>query len=330
MKKFQTKRMLLTLSLILATSSFAHAQLTVAGFTNYDLQGFNVLVNSQMLVDHPTVTEDAINYLDTLLLRIGNLGLMPDIMDSLHAVPIFMEWAVAGASAWYHPDVNWLIQNGYNPAKAKAVEIANLNYFVQWSRQNQPWLMMHELSHAYHDRVLSYTYAPIIDAYHAAITAGIYNSVPYNPGNGNPPFNQAAYAKTNSQEYFAEITEAYLGENDYFPFDSADLKTHDPAGYELVRSIWRLGGTTAIDPGGSRSAFSLYPNPARALLQLRLPENLPPYQLTIFANNGAVVRPSEGIPASNSLNISQLPAGLYRIRIIDSGGDVHTATFMKQ
>ena len=317
---------------MLATASFAQAQLTVAGFTNYDLQGFNVLVNSQMLVDHPAVSQDAINYLDTLLLRIGNLGLMPDIMDSLRAVPIFMEWALTGGSAWYHPDVNWLIQNGYNPAKAKAVEIANLNYFVQWSRQNQPWIIMHELSHAYHDRALGYTsYQPIIDAYNAAINAGIYNSVLYNPGNGNPPFNQSAYAKVNAQEYFAEITEAYLGENDYFPFDSADLKLHDPVGYDVVREVWRFGEATKLDPAAQRLLpLSLFPNPAGENLYIGLPEDPRPYRLTAMDASGAQVMNREWYASSRRLDIRPLASGLYAMRISGPDGELYAGKFVRQ
>jgi hypothetical protein len=49
---------------------------------------------------------------------------------------------------------------------------------------------------------------------------------------------QQAYALTNPMEYFAECTEAYFGTNDFFPFVRAELKKHDPAGYELMEKSW--------------------------------------------------------------------------------------------
>ena len=43
---------------------------------------------------------------------------------------------------------------------------------------------------------------------------------------------------TNEKEYFAECTEAYFGENDFFPFNAAELKAHDPEMYALLGTLW--------------------------------------------------------------------------------------------
>jgi hypothetical protein len=43
---------------------------------------------------------------------------------------------------------------------------------------------------------------------------------------------------TNYKEYFAELTEAYFGKNDFFPFERADLKKYDPTGYKLMQDVW--------------------------------------------------------------------------------------------
>ena len=48
-----------------------------------------------------------------------------------------------------------------------------------------------------------------------------------------------AYAMNNHREYFAEITEAYFGTNDFYPFNRAELARHDPEGFELMERIWR-------------------------------------------------------------------------------------------
>jgi hypothetical protein len=297
----------------------AQAQLTVPGFTTYSRQGFEVLVNDQALSQHPAATQNAVAYLDTLLLRITQLGLADDILDSLRHVPIFMEWALTTGSAWYHYDVNWLIQNGYNPAKAKAVEIANISNFVAWSKQNQPMIIMHELTHAYHDRKLGLSYAPVTAAYNAAIASGIYNSVPYNPGNGGGLFSQPAYARVNALEYFAEITEAYLGENDYFPFDSTDLKAHDPAGFAAAKTVWRFGGTTSAGPGAEAPwQLAAFPNPARSRLfvESTVPQ---PLEIRLLDLTGRVrLRETLG-PQGLQLDLDGLPAGTYVLRASGAG-----------
>ncbi len=40
------------------------------------------------------------------------------------------------------------------------------------------------------------------------------------------------------QEYFSELTEAYFGKNDFFPFTRDELKQHDPAGFALMEEAW--------------------------------------------------------------------------------------------
>jgi hypothetical protein len=49
-----------------------------------------------------------------------------------------------------------------------------------------------------------------------------------------------AYAMQNAREYFAELSEAYFGANDYEPFDREALRTFDPAGFDAVKRLWSL------------------------------------------------------------------------------------------
>lgn len=299
--------------LLLVSTGAAQAQLQVNGFSNYALQGFNVLVNNDALNDHPARTQEAIRYLDTLLTRIAGLGLAGDIMDSLRAVPIFMEWALTTGSAWYHPDRNWLIQNGYRPEKAKAVEIANIDNFINWSRQNQPMIVMHELAHAYHDRVLGFSHAPVFAAFNAAVASGNYSSVPYYPGYGNPPFNRPAYALTNEREYFAEITEAYLGQNDYSPFDSAALRTHDPAGYALTRSVWRWGTTSALE-ALPFPQIRIFPNPSAGDIYVQSPDVLKGFSLGFYDLQGRLLQTFFLQGSWNAVSLPHKAEGLYLLK----------------
>ena len=48
-------------------------------------------------------------------------------------------------------------------------------------------------------------------------------------------------ALTNAKEYFAEMTEAYYGFNDHYPFIQFELKQHDPEICELLAKLWQGG-----------------------------------------------------------------------------------------
>jgi hypothetical protein len=65
----------------------------------------------------------------------------------------------------------------------------------------------------------------ISKAYEAAKADGRYESVPYLTHNGQK---LRHYALNTSDEFFAEMTEAYWGQNDYYPFNREELKNCDP------------------------------------------------------------------------------------------------------
>ena len=66
------------------------------------------------------------------------------------------------------------------------------------------------------------------------MASGLYDEVAY-AGGGTAE----AYATTDHIEYFAELTEAYFWENDFYPFTKAELETFDPQGYQVVQDAWQ-------------------------------------------------------------------------------------------
>jgi hypothetical protein len=94
-------------------------------------------------------------------------------------------------------------------------------------------MLLHELAHAYHNRELGANHAGIKTAYKQAIDRKLYERVRHVDGR-----TEKAYAAYNDQEYFAELTEAYFGKNDFFPFNRAELRKHDRAGYDLMEKLW--------------------------------------------------------------------------------------------
>lgn len=152
----------------------------------------------------------------------------------LKKVPICIEYKFNKDRAiWYHKSKEWVLENGYPAEIAKCVEICNMKNFLSWQKLNQPYIVLHELAHAYHDRELGLDNTEVLLAYDNALSSQIYEQVEYNLGG-----QKRAYALNNVEEYFAEITEAYLGINDYFPFNRSQLKDFDPMGYELMVKTW--------------------------------------------------------------------------------------------
>jgi dipeptidyl-peptidase-4 len=134
----------------------------------------------------------------------------------------------------YHPDSDWLVSRGYDPALAKKVHIPRAADLLSRGQMlKHPAVILHELAHAYHDQILNFDEPEIMKAYRSAMDKGIYDKVLLYTGQ-----QVKHYATTDQKEYFAESTEAYLYRNDFYPFVAAELKQHDPAMYAIMEKVW--------------------------------------------------------------------------------------------
>jgi len=134
----------------------------------------------------------------------------------------------------YHPDKGWLIAHGHDPRLAKHVHIPIAQQLLDrkmWAQH--PYVVLHELAHAYHDQVLSFDQADIIASYNAAKKKASTKKVLVYTGQ-----EVRHYGLSNHKEYFAESTEAYFGVNDFYPFVRAELKAHDPTMFALMIKVW--------------------------------------------------------------------------------------------
>lgn len=209
-------------------------------FSDYDsdyvqteMRGWTVIVNRNLLDAQAPLARRALALLDAKLADIERtVYRFP--LRRLQRVPIWMEGGTSGLRGLaYHWSADWLRERGYDPRKAHAVEIHDVRDFIDWS-PGQPWVLMHELAHAYHDRALGEHNEEIAAAYENARRSGAYEGVRHRDGS-----TRRAYALNNRMEYFAELTEAYIGVNDFFPFTRAELERHDPQGYALMEKVWR-------------------------------------------------------------------------------------------
>jgi len=134
----------------------------------------------------------------------------------------------------YHSEVDWLKENGYDADLVNCVHIPVAAELLDPRQINvQPWCVLHELVHAYHDQVLGFDEARIRDAYKAYKESGHGDAALLITGE-----RVRHYGLTDQMEFFAEMSEAYFGTNDFFPFNRGELMTAEPAIYQLLATLW--------------------------------------------------------------------------------------------
>ena len=214
------------------TGTKTHDQRLIAGWT--------VRVSTKLIEDDAASLERAVQMLRVQLDEIVRV-VPPQAVAELQKVPLWIspEYPGTPPRAEFHPDAGWLRANGRDPAMAKGVEFTNVRIFER-DVDRMPSFTLHELAHAYHNRVLprGFDNPEIRAAYDHAKSGGKYERVERWHGNGRPNTFERAYAMTNAMEYFAENTEAFFGRNDFFPFTRDELKQHDPEMFALLEKLW--------------------------------------------------------------------------------------------
>jgi len=206
--------------------------------TTFSFHGWTIHLHDRLWQDDEgqAATRNMLGLLSDQLTRVVKAVPAPAV-ERLRQVPVWInaEYENERPRCEYHPGAGWLRDHGRNPAMAKAVEISNVRIF-EFENRRMPYLMLHELAHAYHDQVLRFDEPRIIAAFEVARESGGYESV--RRFTGTKTVNDKAYAISDHKEYFAESTEAYFGKNDFFPFDRSELRIHDPQIHALLNKLW--------------------------------------------------------------------------------------------
>lgn len=202
-----------------------------ANYVVRDIEGWTVLVHKRLLEDEKELGERTLKLLAAKLFDLTRVVPTP-ALEKLRRVRIWVEKNPKVKCACYHPSRGWLANNGFNPEKEKSVEIGGPENFLGWAAC-QPNMVLHELAHAYHHQVLGYDNPEIKAAFKRAVESKSYESVLYYDGS-----KKRAYALNNDQEYFAELSEAYFGTNDFYPFVRPEVKEHDPEMFKLLQKLW--------------------------------------------------------------------------------------------
>jgi hypothetical protein len=210
---------------------------------------WTVYVKRDFLKRQPALADRAQTLLRLQLFQIARI-VPAGAVKKLRTVQIWVEEKDPSTPCMaYHPNPEWLREHGTNPAMAGCIEVANARNFLDWTLE-QPWMVLHELSHAYHHKFLpgGFENSELEAAYASAMKSKRYDSVLKIAHT-----EEKAYATTNAKEYFAEATEAFFGTNDFYPFVRSELRRHDPMGYELLKKLWGEKSDRAItDQGVSR------------------------------------------------------------------------------
>ena len=202
-----------------------------SSYREQQIEGWRVLLNDRLLAE-TNLCERTLKLLAAQLYQI-TCAVPPEPLAQLRQIPIWVERSSGQFKCMcYHESRGWLSTHGVNPEKTGAVELANPETFLDWTRE-QPWMVLHELAHGYHQRFLGHDHAGIRRCFKQAKTGRSYESVLRINGK-----KERHYALNNEKEYFAEAAEAFFGTNDFYPFVRAELKEHDPELFKLLCELW--------------------------------------------------------------------------------------------
>lgn len=228
-------RLLSLLCLLFATTQEPLATGAAAGPSDYvvrDVRGWTVRVHAELAAEESALGVEVLELLEARLLE-ATRAVPTKALAELRKVELWMELDYEGVPGGvYHPSREWLVGNGHDPALARCVQFGNAKNFLSWSF-SQPSMVIHELAHAYHHQVLGYDEPTVRAAYERAKGSGDYDAVLRYGG-----ARAKAYGMNNEKEYFAELSEAYFGANDFYPFVKPELKEHDPQGFAAIESLW--------------------------------------------------------------------------------------------
>lgn len=199
------------------------------------IEGWAVRVDDRLLAErNRELGEEILRSLESRLSDVGAV-VRPAVLKKLRDVTIVVDMNHGDlVPMQYHPSAEWLANNGYDEGLARCVHIPVADELLEPRQINvQPWCVLHELAHAYHDQVLGFDEARILEAFADYKASGHGDAALLVTGE-----RVRHYGLTDHKEFFAEMTEAYFGTNDFFPFNRGELMEAEPGIHKLMETIW--------------------------------------------------------------------------------------------
>ena len=200
-----------------------------------EIEGWTVRVDDRLLEpNHEETGLRAIHFLAAKLVDIKAV-FAAERLRELQAIAIVLDLNCGELAAMqYHPSAGWLMANGYSADLEKCVHLPQAAKLPTRRNINeQPWVILHELAHAYHDQRLGFDEPRIREAYERFKQSGHGDAALLYNGK-----RVKHYGLTNHREFFAEMTETFFGVNDFFPFNRAELQEVEPELFDLLTRIW--------------------------------------------------------------------------------------------
>jgi hypothetical protein len=145
--------------IILTSFAFAAEPFSIPNaHTTREIEGWTVRVDDRLLKgESAALGERALKLLTARLVAIA-IVVPEKALAKLRSATIQLGLDYADLR-WmqYHPDAGWLKRHGYSETLAKCVHIPDAEEFLSpFENHRMPWVVLHELSHAYHDQVLGF------------------------------------------------------------------------------------------------------------------------------------------------------------------------------
>ncbi len=154
-------------------------------------------------------------------------------VERLQQIPIWLEQhSTSVPYMTYHGSAEAFEPTNRNADKSHAIEIGNTERFRLWQHL-QPFMLLNQLARAYYDQLPENKKTEIASGWRRAVDSGKYDSVLRFDGQ-----HVRHPALTSPEEFFAEMTEAYYGVNDHYPFLQFETALHDPDTCKLLAKLW--------------------------------------------------------------------------------------------
>lgn len=209
------------------------------------IENFKIYYQENVFNKYPKLMDILTKDLTKINLMINN-----DILNIMHSVSIWLNISsnighpngkIKGYGLTFHHDPEWMKQNGIMLEKCRNIEIYSANDYMEW-RICQPLILFHEFVHSFHC-FIGRERNDIKRAYNLAMKNHLYDMVQHiarkdKITNQEIIIYRRGYAAMNHYEYFAQMTEAYFGSCNYYPFNKLQLKQYDNIAYQLCNKIW--------------------------------------------------------------------------------------------
>ena len=209
-------------SLVLAAAAPAYEP--TSNYTIKNVEGWKVYVNNGLLGKgkHADVGAKCLKKLKEDLADVK--ARIPDRpLKELLKVPIWLEVDTTNGprgrtpTFHYHPGIGWLKKMDFNPEKHQCVEFSRA---AAYAGRGKSSVVLHELAHGYHNRVLGFNDPRILAAYKKAVAGKSYRP--------------RDWARSNHKEFFCAVTQRYFGRKD----ERERLQKEDPGIVKIMKQIW--------------------------------------------------------------------------------------------